>query len=576
MYTVHVYMSASLIRLIIIILICIYFNYVNHNTGNKTQVEIEEVDMTGNELMTNLASSARIGLSHFWDKNWDYQHRQRVHSLFENDTLEIWTDFSAVYDCGHQHQANCFMPEHSIQAVFFVSHSPRWVQLEGGGWKRITTNDAWHFWGKTTKTGRNAKLTSNNFFHMKCLIHIIEYYRADLKEDFFHVIIYTDGCAEQYKSRRNYWAIKMLQLYFKLLSVVHNYVPSACFKSVVDGLGGDTKVFMNKVEKREKDHTRSYNARRVFETLRRDMPQPKEAKTATKKDFQIDRRFQRFLVDKTESKHDGTYASDVAAADIIVVDCDNEYWDCASINGINANYQVAAFAVIGEETVVHTRAHACFCTCCMKQDYAACTYQHETGPWKKVKMKKKEYVPTSPLPPTISEIVTFLKSAGIQDEVNPEPIFVAVRVAEVGTDDETNSFQIAIVEKGPKSKKTVLKVRINDLLDVEGNAVTGVFYDIPANTPFISVTYLTCVDEVDNVYCVRVTGNDPERQFIPVKTIIPPPVTQLGATRFNYLKCDRKFTDPQNAGLECFHMATESITWIMDALTDSMIAGTGE
>jgi hypothetical protein len=58
--------------------------------------------------------------------------------------------------------------------------------------------------------------------------------------------------------------------------------------------------------------------------------------------------------------------------------------------------------------------------------------------------------------------------------------------------------------------------------------------------------------------------------LVPVKNIIAPPITQRNATatRFNYIKYDEKYADRHNDELECYKMSSDSITWIIDSLTD--------
>ena len=62
---------------------------------------------------------------------------------------------------------------------------------------------------------------------------------------------YTDGCPDQYKSRRNAIMVARVCDELGLDEYLHHFAPTASFKTNVDAFGGDTKTFIAKGERRE-------------------------------------------------------------------------------------------------------------------------------------------------------------------------------------------------------------------------------------------------------------------------------------------------------------------------------------
>ena len=65
--------------------------------------------------------------------------------------------------------------------------------------KRFLKNIGFNFWASV-----NYSLSNNYYFHYKCLVWAIRFLKARFGEDTVKYLVgYTDGCPDQYKSRRN-------------------------------------------------------------------------------------------------------------------------------------------------------------------------------------------------------------------------------------------------------------------------------------------------------------------------------------------------------------------------------------
>jgi hypothetical protein len=202
----------------------------------RTQEEIVEVEVTAREAYTHLRNTAKLSLPHSWDASWDAHHRRLHYETFTRKTLTIMTDFSATFDIIPQHQITCAIPAHAILAVFVVSVADE-MMAPDGSMKRIVRNHVHYFWATTTnKNNSNDKLKNNNFMHIQCLKWLLNHYKKTV--DFDELVLFTDGCAGQYKCRKNCLALTELVKDIPFLQrIIHAYAPTACFKTIVDGSG---------------------------------------------------------------------------------------------------------------------------------------------------------------------------------------------------------------------------------------------------------------------------------------------------------------------------------------------------
>ena len=169
-----------------------------------------------NSLHTSQAPSMKL-----------YANRRKRHGLQQDGALYVMTDFSAVLDHDVQNRLNTAVPCHSNQCVVLASYSPS-ILTVGNVTKRVQMNDVWHCW-----SAQGGVLEANSYYHSIVMRHLLKHYTyLDIKQ----LNIFTDGCAEQYKSRRNAHFIAELAMEQNII-VTHNYAPTASFKTMVDGQG---------------------------------------------------------------------------------------------------------------------------------------------------------------------------------------------------------------------------------------------------------------------------------------------------------------------------------------------------
>ena len=214
-----------------------YENVLGRSRG--MQYEIVEVKMNGNELIEHLIHCAKLAIPHEWNVKWNAHARTVCVNTSSTEVLTLMTDFSAVLDHDVQDRLNTAVPCRSNQCIFLATHSPRSIVLKNGTLKRIQDNDVWHIW-----SAQGGVLEANIYYHSVSTRHIVNEYE-DL--NLSRINIFTDGCAEQYKSRRNAYFVAALAEDFNVV-VTHNYAPTASFKTMVDGQGNVTKAFYRKLE----------------------------------------------------------------------------------------------------------------------------------------------------------------------------------------------------------------------------------------------------------------------------------------------------------------------------------------
>ena len=164
-----------------------------------------------------------MAIPHEWNIKWNTHARQMCVNTYDEGCLNIMTDFSAILDHDVQDKLNTAIPCHSNQCVVLATHSPRHVTVDGAD-KRVQMNDVWHFW-----SAQGGTLEANNYYHSVVMKNLLEHYSYLSLEQ---LNIFTDGCAEQYKSRRNAYLIGDIVTENNILAR-HNYAPTASFKTMV-------------------------------------------------------------------------------------------------------------------------------------------------------------------------------------------------------------------------------------------------------------------------------------------------------------------------------------------------------
>ena len=288
------------------------------------QLEIVEVSMNGKELIQHLIECANAAIPHEWNIRWNTHARQICINTYKEGTLNIMTDFSAVLDHDVQDRLNTAVPCHSNQYVVLASYSPSIITV-GKVTNRVQMNDVWHCW-----SAQGGVLEANSYYHSIVMRHLVEHYtHLDINQ----LNIFTDGCAEQYKSRRNAYFISELAMEYNI-TVTHNYAPTASFKTMVDGQGDLVKSTYRTLERNEVEGTRCPTTYDLFNLFTSKYPlEPAPLVDSTRRLMTITGRHHRFLIDTvnaTQAMRDRA----MAAGDIIITDYMNERWDAPVLIGI--------------------------------------------------------------------------------------------------------------------------------------------------------------------------------------------------------------------------------------------------
>ena len=141
--------------------------------------------------------------------------------------------------------------------VVLASNSPQYITV-GEVNKRIQMNDVWHCW-----SSQGGVIEANYYCHSVVVRHLMQHYTPlGIKR----LNVFTDWCAEQYKSRRNAYFIAELAKEYSI-TATHNFAPTASFKTMVDGQGDLVKSTYRSLEKNEVEGTRCPNTYDLFKLL---------------------------------------------------------------------------------------------------------------------------------------------------------------------------------------------------------------------------------------------------------------------------------------------------------------------
>ncbi len=369
--------------------------------GKKfNQIELQEQDITAPNLMKLLKADLRKALPHHWDAEWDLQNRRLLYDTFDPKAAVVKTDFSATVNLIPQHQLTAAVPGHAILDVFIASHSPTYHVMPNGTLKRVIVNDVFLVWAQTTKK-KTSRLKNDNYCHIKAFHEILRRLTAKVP-DLEHLHVLTDGCAAQYKSRKNCYAESELRhIVPSLKTVEHRFAPTACFKTTVDGAGittqdttthfahllagNDAKAWLRRNEVNETTGCRAYTARLAYEACSRLMKAPPERILDKCTLHSFSSRTHLYLVDK----HDAT---DVDRADqnTVLTDYYGDRWDAKVVDGISQVYATLTISSdnqhcqYGDLSVrkMYIKPHVCGCKECKADPTSKkCPHTHITGKW---------------------------------------------------------------------------------------------------------------------------------------------------------------------------------------------------
>ena len=356
-----------------------YENVIGRSRG--MQMEIMEVKINGNELIDHLIQCASLAIPHEWNVVWSSHARQICVNTSERDTLTLMTDFSAVLDHDVQDRLDTAVPCRSNQCVFLATHSPRTITLENGVEKRVQENDIWHMWFSNGGT-----LDGNYYTHSVCTWHIVKKYKSESSGNLKKLNFFTDGCSEQYKSRRTAYFVAEIAKEMDVV-VTHNYAPTASFKTMIDGQGNVTKALYRRLERSEEEDTRCPTTYDLFKLLTLTYPQvPKEVDDCKKYDMTITHRYHRFLVDECDATEEMKERARLKG-DVIITHYNEEKWDAPKVNGIKKLYCLIGTVKDGKE-VLRSREHSCFCQQCMAGYFEDCLYAEISGQLNEEEAKK--------------------------------------------------------------------------------------------------------------------------------------------------------------------------------------------
>ena len=304
---------------------------MERNNSEKKQKELVAVTVTANELMQTVADTAGNVIKHLWQSRWGSHMRRYDYNTFTTGEVRYKADFSATLDIHPQDQLNCAISAHAIQNVMIFSLNPvhKVITNKSGltSIKRFITNIGFNFWASA-----NYSLSNNYYFHNKCLIWAIRYLKTKFGQDAVkHLVGYTDGCPDQYKSRKNAVMVGRLCDEEGLDVYLHHFAPTASFKTIVDAFGSDTKTYIAAGERRETFRCR--HAEDVFKECRDGMPQPRILSDTARELETCDQRIQVYLVDikdATEEHHKDP--------NVIITNSAEEAWDATDIKGVKSIY----------------------------------------------------------------------------------------------------------------------------------------------------------------------------------------------------------------------------------------------
>ena len=489
-----------------------YENVLGRSRG--MQYEIIEVKMNGDEVVEHLIHCAKLAIPHEWNVKWNAHARTVCVNTSFSEVLTLMTDFSAVLDHDVQDRLNTAVPCRSNQCIFLATHSPRNVQLKNG-MKKIQDNDLWHIW-----SAQGGMIEVNSYYHSVSTRHIVnEYSQLNLTR----INIFTDGCAEQYKSRRNAYFVAALAEDYDVV-VTHNYAPTASFKTMVDGQGNVTKAFYRKLERSEEEGTRcstSFDLFKLF-TSRYKMT-PDAVDNLQRNPMTITRRFHRFIVDKTDATPEMVERAK-HEKDVIITDYLGERWDAPPVKGIKGIFNLIAYKEEGQ-IKMFSRQHSCFCIRCIANDFKRCEYSAISGQLREEQVKKLPFkentLPKSYSSDDIKKINFFKGALPSNSGAN---IIVAIPCEKKDISDEP--FVLGLMTKIIKESQR----------DIESE------YSINSVRMKTTIKKGTWCITLKLMYCQNVNEND---FYIPVrsKEIKIPlhdiyyPVDDSEFTRENYLQC---------------------------------------
>jgi hypothetical protein len=298
---------------------------------------------------------------------------------YDDETIIIHVDFSANYKCKPNYQETCGAGEDAIQLVFIVSHSPKVVQHSKGYMHRIQENESHCFWGEKAK----GEIDTNYHFYNACLERVIQHYKdrfAQAGKQLRNVFVLTDGCAAQFKSRKNAWHIKNMAELFDLDNFIHTYAPTSCFKCCCDNEGGCNKRCLDWLELT--CQIRANTAFLCFKALVEKQPKLSRLHDDQRKLMTITSRTHYFVIDAKWREH-ALYAG---VENIVFTNFEAEEVNATKVVGIKSLYQLRS----DKSGTLYRRDTACWCSSCIKGDFETCLgLEHGIETWQEDRIQAR-------------------------------------------------------------------------------------------------------------------------------------------------------------------------------------------
>lgn len=189
---------------------------------------------TMKELMEHIKQAAKVYLPHYFAYRWLHEMEKIDLDNEDPDTLIIQTDFAAQAELKGNDSLNSQKAGHANLDVFIVRVNPRrvWAKTKNGQryQKWVRDNHVWRFWIPASGVNKENDWAT----HYNCLKHIIDFY--NLAKIYKQIIIWTDGCPNQYKCRQNLLKVASFPSVYKGIKYLHCFMATAQFKGPHDGV----------------------------------------------------------------------------------------------------------------------------------------------------------------------------------------------------------------------------------------------------------------------------------------------------------------------------------------------------
>jgi hypothetical protein len=215
-------------------------------------------------------------------------------------------------------------------------------------------------------------------FHNTCVKAIIERYQFQYNNKFTKVAVFSDGCAEQYKSSHAAHEMTFLRAEVNINEIIHTFAPTAQFKCCCDSAGSDTKTFMRRAEQASK--VRANNSWQVFKYLHDNMPKPNPSQNRQSQ-FKITERHNYYVIREKDLTAEMQEWRQRADHNVIFLRESVGEKKGQKFNGIRGVYQIRVNNQVDEQSVLY-RNITCACAACIQSNYDACltdnTWTHKS------------------------------------------------------------------------------------------------------------------------------------------------------------------------------------------------------